>query len=151
MQFNLRTFLIVTILAGCGAGWYIMKERDKLGVELAIKHELTLENSRISQPDSMIEFRSAEKLRHVERKYGEHLRLRLRETQQDIGRFHPRFFFANDLVEKYPSEMETVARETLQKESSLDQNLRAAWILNCLLYTSPSPRDLSTSRMPSSA
>ena len=25
------------------------------------------------------------------------------------------------------------------------------WISNCLLYTSPSPRDLSTSRMPSSA
>ena len=32
---------------------------------------------------------------------------------------------------------------------------RAAWVLShcadCLLYTSPSPRDLSTSRMPSSA
>ena len=26
-----------------------------------------------------------------------------------------------------------------------------AWHVNCLLYTSPSPRDLSTSRMPSSA
>ena len=25
------------------------------------------------------------------------------------------------------------------------------WMRNCLLYTSPSPRDLSTSRMPSSA
>jgi len=25
------------------------------------------------------------------------------------------------------------------------------WIVACLLYTSPSPRDLSTSRMPSSA
>ena len=25
------------------------------------------------------------------------------------------------------------------------------WALDCLLYTSPSPRDLSTSRMPSSA
>ena len=29
--------------------------------------------------------------------------------------------------------------------------LAAAWSHNCLLYTSPSPRDLSTSRMPSSA
>ena len=27
----------------------------------------------------------------------------------------------------------------------------AALVLGCLLYTSPSPRDLSTSRMPSSA
>ena len=26
-----------------------------------------------------------------------------------------------------------------------------AYVTNCLLYTSPSPRDLSTSRMPSSA
>ena len=26
-----------------------------------------------------------------------------------------------------------------------------AWCVGCLLYTSPSPRDLSTSRMPSSA
>ena len=27
----------------------------------------------------------------------------------------------------------------------------AHWLVTCLLYTSPSPRDLSTSRMPSSA
>ena len=27
----------------------------------------------------------------------------------------------------------------------------AEWCTGCLLYTSPSPRDLSTSRMPSSA
>ena len=27
----------------------------------------------------------------------------------------------------------------------------ASWFMHCLLYTSPSPRDLSTSRMPSSA
>ena len=29
--------------------------------------------------------------------------------------------------------------------------LQVAGLYNCLLYTSPSPRDLSTSRMPSSA
>jgi len=29
--------------------------------------------------------------------------------------------------------------------------LVSAWFTDCLLYTSPSPRDLSTSRMPSSA
>ena len=37
----------------------------------------------------------------------------------------------------------------------LKNNLKMAWwksmIYDCLLYTSPSPRDLSTSRMPSSA
>ena len=38
--------------------------------------------------------------------------------------------------------------------SDLDENflqLEIAPLSNCLLYTSPSPRDLSTSRMPSSA
>ena len=30
-------------------------------------------------------------------------------------------------------------------------NVEAVGICGCLLYTSPSPRDLSTSRMPSSA
>ena len=30
-------------------------------------------------------------------------------------------------------------------------DLTCAYLQNCLLYTSPSPRDLSTSRMPSSA
>ena len=32
-----------------------------------------------------------------------------------------------------------------------DFSLRNNWYMSCLLYTSPSPRDLSTSRMPSSA
>ena len=31
------------------------------------------------------------------------------------------------------------------------EDLWLAWYRHCLLYTSPSPRDLSTSRMPSSA
>ena len=36
-------------------------------------------------------------------------------------------------------------------KTSLALNLNVAEHCNCLLYTSPSPRDLSTSRMPSSA
>ena len=36
-------------------------------------------------------------------------------------------------------------------EEKLDAKLDKAEFYNCLLYTSPSPRDLSTSRMPSSA
>ena len=35
----------------------------------------------------------------------------------------------------------------LNEENSDDEEV----LLSCLLYTSPSPRDLSTSRMPSSA
>ena len=40
-----------------------------------------------------------------------------------------------------------ILKETLQE--SLDEDMRL--FKDCLLYTSPSPRDLSTSRMPSSA
>ena len=32
-----------------------------------------------------------------------------------------------------------------------DKRNETGYFINCLLYTSPSPRDLSTSRMPSSA
>ena len=36
-------------------------------------------------------------------------------------------------------------------EKSIENDPKNADAFNCLLYTSPSPRDLSTSRMPSSA
>ena len=38
-----------------------------------------------------------------------------------------------------------------QVEAGMQEVLSNAQFINCLLYTSPSPRDLSTSRMPSSA
>ena len=41
------------------------------------------------------------------------------------------------------------SRQTIKK--SVKTNPKQAWGELCLLYTSPSPRDLSTSRMPSSA
>ena len=41
-------------------------------------------------------------------------------------------------------------RETLEAKSYLHKGLKITF-KDCLLYTSPSPRDLSTSRMPSSA
>ena len=60
------------------------------------------------------------------------------------------------LVKKYITALKD-PRESVIEEIYLDdfsnvpipeENLELA---NCLLYTSPSPRDLSTSRMPSSA
>ena len=39
----------------------------------------------------------------------------------------------------------------LERERGITIKLQAARMNYCLLYTSPSPRDLSTSRMPSSA
>ena len=46
--------------------------------------------------------------------------------------------------------------ECLINSSEIDADWKSLsspydWYYNCLLYTSPSPRDLSTSRMPSSA
>ena len=44
-------------------------------------------------------------------------------------------------------------REASQAGIQIDEELMSDQVqfINCLLYTSPSPRDLSTSRMPSSA
>ena len=47
----------------------------------------------------------------------------------------------------------TSAHMTMTPGAAGDRRLWtwSAWVKHCLLYTSPSPRDLSTSRMPSSA
>ena len=52
------------------------------------------------------------------------------------------------------SEAETKAKEIISDaEKKAEEMIKQAKkeAENCLLYTSPSPRDLSTSRMPSSA
>ena len=41
--------------------------------------------------------------------------------------------------------------DSWKDKQSGEQKERTEWHTVCLLYTSPSPRDLSTSRMPSSA
>ena len=51
---------------------------------------------------------------------------------------------ATDSDESKPKNLTTA--EKLEVSASAK-----GWIRDCLLYTSPSPRDLSTSRMPSSA
>ena len=43
------------------------------------------------------------------------------------------------------------AREIFTEVINLDENWAEAWNKSCLLYTSPSPRDATLSRMPSSA
>ena len=61
--------------------------------------------------------------------------------------------FALKLAKKSPQEIDAAvdkAARILQLEPYLDR-LPKALSGGCLLYTSPSPRDLSTSRMPSSA
>ena len=49
-------------------------------------------------------------------------------------------------VEMHGSEMASISSEVLGAARNVANQMGS-----CLLYTSPSPRDLSTSRMPSSA
>ena len=58
-----------------------------------------------------------------------------------------------------PSELEAALTDSFGSTDAFKDAFKAAgagqfgsgWCWFCLLYTSPSPRDLSTSRMPSSA
>jgi len=53
-----------------------------------------------------------------------------------------------DCVEQFPSKTVVVLGDFVADEFQFGEISRVS---RCLLYTSPSPRDLSTSRMPSSA
>ena len=58
-----------------------------------------------------------------------------------------------DIEEKAPDTSDAMKRYKAGKAGFTDKaHLKAKGLIpSCLLYTSPSPRDLSTSRMPSSA
>ena len=52
----------------------------------------------------------------------------------------------------HPTNHKVLDREGLHKfKGAKIKTIINGWFMDCLLYTSPSPRDLSTSRMPSSA
>ena len=58
----------------------------------------------------------------------------------------------NQLISAYyDNELTESELDLLLEETKRDPGLLAKLNNYCLLYTSPSPRDLSTSRMPSSA
>ena len=54
----------------------------------------------------------------------------------------------NELPERYLDQTATILLEDSDEYVTMGS---IGWTGPCLLYTSPSPRDLSTSRMPSSA
>ena len=60
------------------------------------------------------------------------------------GTFNPNKWTVKSIAENIKYEMRTEWKSLGLKEPSIEYN-------NCLLYTSPSPRDVHLSRMPSSA
>ena len=54
-------------------------------------------------------------------------------------------------VKEDPQVLRSAPKDVIRAGESLGRAERLADYWGCLLYTSPSPRDLSTSRMPSSA
>ena len=60
--------------------------------------------------------------------------------------------YNSELLLKILNQTSIEPKNTNDKELFVDENWKInSKHRNCLLYTSPSPRDLSTSRMPSSA
>ena len=50
-----------------------------------------------------------------------------------------------------PEDFWVKQEDAIFQKLHIKQNVKSSSKISCLLYTSPSPRDLSTSRMPSSA
>ena len=70
-------------------------------------------------------------------------------SHQDIGEH---LYFFNDVIDGYFPLQISLSHLLERLDTSLAYvEITYAPIMDCLLYTSPSPRDLSTSRMPSSA
>ena len=65
--------------------------------------------------------------------------------------FRDRFCKAKTAVEAVRITAGLKQKQGESVRTYFDRCSSAVWLSSCLLYTSPSPRDLSTSRMPSSA
>eukprot|EP00831_Metopus_contortus_P061898 TRINITY_DN5381_c0_g1_i2.p1 TRINITY_DN5381_c0_g1~~TRINITY_DN5381_c0_g1_i2.p1 ORF type:complete len:101 (+),score=12.84 TRINITY_DN5381_c0_g1_i2:189-491(+) len=66
---------------------------------------------------------------------------------QQGGHFHAQF--ATHITKLHQTINDYIMSRTMEKNDMVNQ--MSGMNMGCLLYTSPSPRDLSTSRMPSSA
>ena len=64
-------------------------------------------------------------------------------------------FFEKSLSKTDPDLFKAINDELVRQQNHIEliasENIVSQAVLDCLLYTSPSPRDVSTSRMPSSA
>ena len=78
--------------------------------------------------------------------------MKLKNTLTEYGAISRIFHWlsATVLIIQIPLGMYLVDMDFSEKRLTVE-NIHVAVGISCLLYTSPSPRDLSTSRMPSSA
>ena len=131
--------------------------------------ERFLNPERISMPDFDIDFcqdRREEVIQYVRERYGKDRvaqiitfgSLQAKAAIRDVGRVLEMPYGQVDKIAKLipfiPSSPITIQEainkeEALKKEISEDEQVKH--LINCLLYTSPSPRDRTRSRMPSSA
>ena len=70
-------------------------------------------------------------------------------NKNEIG--HAKVSVAYNSLQNLNDNLTVIAKEIHLDESNGQELLKDTDVIICLLYTSPSPRDLSTSRMPSSA
>ena len=69
----------------------------------------------------------------------------------DLEKLHQRSFEKNKGVVLFKHSTRCIISKTVLRNLSAEWEVDEQNLPICLLYTSPSPRDLSTSRMPSSA
>ena len=70
---------------------------------------------------------------------------------KDINNFSSESFEWKQVQNEMKNKLGLEVYESWLKKISFVEEFNNYLLLSCLLYTSPSPRDLSTSRMPSSA
>ena len=84
---------------------------------------------------------------------GSNILIKNKFIETDTGFYNERLTIEMEKRNKKSNNMSETAKDVWRKRKEQNQ-YKSKEILNniyCLLYTSPSPRDLSTSRMPSSA
>ena len=102
----------------------------------------------MTTPDARLDLRRRQRLGMVEAVWGEH------KTADQIIAILGSFAAAGELglvTRVDPEKAARVCEALPAVELHADARCLTLGALPCLLYTSPSPRDLSTSRMPSSA
>lgn len=83
---------------------------------LKIENRVEIENE-VDRPSHLIEYRSRQKTREVDSASDGTLRLRLSEAERDFSTFHLDYYYADELLKKYPARMQKAAESGLEHDS----------------------------------